>query len=211
MNVIRFPTHLISTLEISEAVGWPHSELMKDARATAAEPGMPAEWFRPVNYRDENGSIQSAYNLTCSGMKMLLWNCSGSWGPQTPLPLCDARHRGDQHGWWRYLLAGTLKSSTASDGGETGGRGAEQNRTLRMLAGSPLGCTKSVLLAHGFTVETLGRMVLDRTRDGNAADRACRRAADQGELADNSDLGRQASPATASSTDVKATNSRQGV
>ena len=77
MNVIRFPTHLISTLEISESVGWPHSELMKDARATAAEPGMPAEWFRLVNYRGENGSIQSAYNLTCSGMKMLLWNCSG--------------------------------------------------------------------------------------------------------------------------------------
>jgi hypothetical protein len=42
-----------------------------------------------------------------------------------------------------------------------GGRGAEQNRALRMLVGSPLGCTKSVLLAHGFTVETLGRLVLD--------------------------------------------------
>jgi hypothetical protein len=42
-----------------------------------------------------------------------------------------------------------------------GGRGAEQNRALRMLAGSPLGCTESVLLAHGFTVETLGRLVLD--------------------------------------------------
>jgi hypothetical protein len=50
---------------------------MKDARATAAEPRIPAEWFRLVNYRDENGSIQSAYNLTYSGMKMLLWNCSG--------------------------------------------------------------------------------------------------------------------------------------
>ena len=77
MNVIRFPTRLVSTLEISEAVGWPHSELMKDARATAAVPGMPSEWFRLVNYRDENRSIQSAYNLTYSGMKMLLWNCSG--------------------------------------------------------------------------------------------------------------------------------------
>jgi hypothetical protein len=77
MNVIRFPTHLISTLEISEAVGWPHAELMRDARATAAVPGMPAEWFRLVNYRHENGSIQSAYNLTWSGVKMLLWNCSG--------------------------------------------------------------------------------------------------------------------------------------
>jgi hypothetical protein len=78
MNVIRFPTHLISTLEISEAVGWPHPELMEDARATAAEPGMPAEWFRLVNYRGENGSMQSAYNLTYSGLKMLLWNCSGT-------------------------------------------------------------------------------------------------------------------------------------
>ena len=37
MNVIRFPTHLVSTLEISEAIGWPTQELMKDARATAAE------------------------------------------------------------------------------------------------------------------------------------------------------------------------------
>jgi hypothetical protein len=67
MNVIRFLTHLVSTLEISEAVGWPHSELMNDARATAAEPGMPAEWFRLVDYRGENGSMQSACNLTCSG------------------------------------------------------------------------------------------------------------------------------------------------
>jgi phage regulator Rha-like protein len=77
MNVIRFPTHLVSTLEISEAVGWPHSELMKDARATAAEPGMPAEWFRLVTYRDESGSVQDAFNMTYSGVKMLLWNCSG--------------------------------------------------------------------------------------------------------------------------------------
>jgi hypothetical protein len=38
---------------------------------------MPAEWFRLVNYRGENWSIQSAYNLTYSGMKMLLWNCPG--------------------------------------------------------------------------------------------------------------------------------------
>jgi hypothetical protein len=42
-----------------------------------------------------------------------------------------------------------------------GGRGAEQNRALRMLAGSPLGCTEAIMLAHGFTVETLGRLVLD--------------------------------------------------
>src|SRR5580704_12725238 len=42
-----------------------------------------------------------------------------SWGPQTPLSLRDAGHRGDRHSWRRYLLAGTLKSSTASNGGET--------------------------------------------------------------------------------------------
>ena len=45
-----------------------------------------------------------------------------------------------------------------------GGRGAEQNRALRLLAGSPHGCTEAIMLAHGFTVETLGRLVLD----GNA-------------------------------------------
>jgi hypothetical protein len=44
MSVIRFPTHLVSTLEISEAIDWPHSELMKDARATAKESQMPADW-----------------------------------------------------------------------------------------------------------------------------------------------------------------------
>jgi hypothetical protein len=77
MSVIRFPSPLISTLEISDAIDWPHSELMKDARATADEPQMPAEWFQLVHYRDENGSAQPAYNMTCSGLKMLLWNCSG--------------------------------------------------------------------------------------------------------------------------------------
>jgi phage regulator Rha-like protein len=77
MSVIRFPTCLISTLEISEALGWPHSELMRDARATAQEPKMPEEWFRLVHYRDENGLGQPAYNMTSSGLKMLLWNCSG--------------------------------------------------------------------------------------------------------------------------------------
>jgi hypothetical protein len=42
-----------------------------------------------------------------------------------------------------------------------GGRGAEQHRALRMLAGAPLGATEAIMLAHGFTVETLGRLVLD--------------------------------------------------
>jgi phage regulator Rha-like protein len=77
MSVIRFPTCLISTLDISEALGWPHSQLMKDARAAAAEPKMPNEWFRLVYYRDENGLDQPAFNMTSSGLKMLLWNCSG--------------------------------------------------------------------------------------------------------------------------------------
>jgi hypothetical protein len=77
MSVIRFPTHLVSTLGVSEAINWPHSELMKDACATAEDPEIPADWFRMVHYRDENGSAQTAYNMTCSGLKMLLWNCSG--------------------------------------------------------------------------------------------------------------------------------------
>jgi hypothetical protein len=77
MSVIRFPTALVSTLEISDAIGWPHAELMKDARAAAAAPHMPAEWFRLVSYRDGDGTSHAAYNMTLSGLKMLLWNCSG--------------------------------------------------------------------------------------------------------------------------------------
>jgi hypothetical protein len=42
-----------------------------------------------------------------------------------------------------------------------GGCGTEQNRALRMLAGSPLGYTEAIMLAHGFTFETLRRLVLD--------------------------------------------------
>jgi hypothetical protein len=42
-----------------------------------------------------------------------------------------------------------------------GDRGAQQNRELRLLAGSPLGCTEAIMLAHGFTVETPGHQVLD--------------------------------------------------
>ena len=42
-----------------------------------------------------------------------------------------------------------------------GARGAEQNRALRLLAGSPLGCIEAIMLAHGFTVEILRRLVLD--------------------------------------------------
>jgi hypothetical protein len=53
-----------------------------------------------------------------------------------------------------------------------GGRGAEQNRALRMLAGSPLGYTEAIMLAHGFTVETLRRLV----------SRVCRWAAAHGDM-----------------------------
>jgi hypothetical protein len=159
MNVIRFPTHLVSTLEISEAVGWPHSELMKDARATAAEPGTPAEWFRLVNYRDENGSIQSAYNLTYSGMKMLLWNCSA-------LGTSDAAVSTRCAPSWRSARLEEISPRVhveIPDGIQwretTKGQPAAPSRIGRSGC-SPLGCTESVL-AHGFTVETLGRLVLD--------------------------------------------------
>jgi hypothetical protein len=40
-------------------------------------------------------------------------------------------------------------------------RGAEQNRALRLLAGSPHGYTEAIMLAHGFTDEILGRLVLN--------------------------------------------------
>ena len=40
-------------------------------------------------------------------------------------------------------------------------RGTRQNRALRLFAGLPLGCTEAIMLAHGFTAETLGRLVLD--------------------------------------------------
>jgi hypothetical protein len=71
----------------------------------------------------------------------------------------------------RLVRRPTLTASTAGIGLEIArrpmtvrprkGRGAEQNRALRLLAGSPLGCTEAIMLAHGFTVETLGSLVLD--------------------------------------------------
>jgi hypothetical protein len=64
------------------------------------------------------------------------------------------------------------------------GRGAERNRALRMLAGSPLGCTEVIMLAHGFTVETLDRLVLDGLAAATG-DGACRWAADHGDLAED--------------------------
>jgi len=42
-----------------------------------------------------------------------------------------------------------------------GGPGAERLRALRLLAGSPLGCTEAIMLAHGFMVEMLTGLVRD--------------------------------------------------
>jgi hypothetical protein len=64
-----------------------------------------------------------------------------------------------------------------------GGRGAEQNRALRLLAGSPVGYTEAIMLAHGFTVETLGRLVLDG--HATATPGIMHAAADHGDLADD--------------------------
>ncbi len=77
MSIIKFPTPLMSTLELSEALDWNHADLMKDACSVAQVAEMPPEWFRPATYRDENGAIQNSYNMTSSGLMMLLWNCSG--------------------------------------------------------------------------------------------------------------------------------------
>jgi hypothetical protein len=41
------------------------------------------------------------------------------------------------------------------------GFAAEQHRALRLLAGSPLGATEAMMLAHGFTDEMLARLVRD--------------------------------------------------
>jgi hypothetical protein len=43
-------------------------------------------------------------------------------------------------------------------------RGTEQKRALRLLAGSPHGCTEAIMLAYGFTAELL----VDLMRDGLA-------------------------------------------
>jgi len=38
---------------------------------------------------------------------------------------------------------------------------AEQCRALKLLAGNPRGCTEAILLAHGFTVALLAKLVID--------------------------------------------------
>jgi hypothetical protein len=37
----------------------------------------------------------------------------------------------------------------------------EKRRALQLLARNPSGCTEAFMLAHGFTAEMLGRLVLD--------------------------------------------------
>jgi hypothetical protein len=37
----------------------------------------------------------------------------------------------------------------------------ERRRALRLLAGSPLGCTEAIMLAHGFTYTMLDTLVRD--------------------------------------------------
>ena len=41
------------------------------------------------------------------------------------------------------------------------GFAAERHRALRLLAGSPLGATEAIMLAHGFTNTTLDALVRD--------------------------------------------------
>jgi hypothetical protein len=59
----------------------------------------------------------------------------------------------------------------------------ERQRALRLLAGSPLGVTEAIMLAHGFT-ERDARWHGAR-RAGDGAGNAGRAAADQGCLADD--------------------------
>jgi hypothetical protein len=44
----------------------------------------------------------------------------------------------------------------------------EQRRALRLLSRSPNGCTEAILLAHGFEVAMLGKLVLDRLAKAEA-------------------------------------------
>jgi hypothetical protein len=37
----------------------------------------------------------------------------------------------------------------------------EQRRALRLLAGSPNGCTEAILMAHGFHLAMLGKLAFD--------------------------------------------------
>jgi hypothetical protein len=38
---------------------------------------------------------------------------------------------------------------------------SEKRRAIELLARSPTGCTETLMLAHGFTAEMLGRLVID--------------------------------------------------
>jgi hypothetical protein len=39
------------------------------------------------------------------------------------------------------------------------GLGAEERRVLKLLAGSPTGCTTSILLAHGFSSSVVAELI----------------------------------------------------
>jgi hypothetical protein len=59
----------------------------------------------------------------------------------------------------------------------------DQRRALRLLAGSPLGVTEAIMLAHGFTNATLDTFGAGWAGNGGTAGSAGRAAADQGYLA----------------------------
>jgi hypothetical protein len=48
----------------------------------------------------------------------------------------------------------------------------DQRRALQMLAGSPHGCTEAIMLAHGFTDQILGRLVLNGLASSNKPSRS---------------------------------------
>jgi hypothetical protein len=46
----------------------------------------------------------------------------------------------------------------------------EQRRALRLLARSPNGCTEALMMAYGFEVAMLGKLVLDGLAKADARD-----------------------------------------
>ena len=61
----------------------------------------------------------------------------------------------------------------------------ERHRALRLLAGSPLGVTEAIMLAHGFTNAMLDALVWDGLATAEQREMRAGRAADQGYLADD--------------------------
>ena len=68
----------------------------------------------------------------------------------------------------------------------------DRRRALRLLAGSPLGCTEAIMLAHGFTNEMLEALVRDGLATAEQREMRAGRPADQGYLADDHRHRRQA-------------------